>query len=175
MQRLIKGFAVGILCLPWSIPALAQNLPDELPATCTAVTSSVPPASLTVNTPSLLATSSGPHFLLECRCLVPKRPAIQDNFNNPLNPNGSTVKLSIIGSTPNNVSASIIASEGTNQSSTEIEIPYSLQDGETSSSSSSKSFGYTAQVSSLDNLQAGQYSVTVQFELIAQPVCASAG
>jgi hypothetical protein len=166
MQRWIKSFAVGIFCLLWSVPALAQGNDTE-PATCTAIPDNSP---LQMSSPSVFATNSGPHFLLECLC-SPNFEGIQNN-----DAGTGPVRLTITESTTNNGSASIIASQGTNRSSTEIEIPYELTEFGPGVRRSSALFSYVVQVSAApEDLRAGQYSITVQFELLNQPVCRNNG
>jgi hypothetical protein len=151
MQRLIKGFAVGIFCLQWSLPASAQNPPVE----CGSVGNPSPGNPLPPGNPLLTNTSltnldATGIFQLTCTC--PPGAIIDGGF----------IKLSIVPGQSTIPNGSVSITSDNRSSSDEIaEIPYK------------EITSYAVKVSSLtgQTLQAGSYSVAVRFELSTSPQC----
>ncbi len=145
MQRLIKGFAVGILCLQWSLPASAQ----VVNATCSVIGN---PSSLVINTSSTDLNADGA-FNLTCSC--------PDGL--VVSANGASIGLSIVPgqSTTRNGLAGIKLLNDSTFTDRISGIPY----GEI--------ITYAVKVSapSGQTLQFGSYSVAVKFELSALPQC----
>jgi hypothetical protein len=158
MQRLIKGFAVGILCLQWSLPASAQMVAD-----CK-VSGNPNPLPLLANISSTKLDAEG-FFRLTCFC---------DNSILPfaINPMGAQVKLSIMEAMPASlISAQADPSAGIRLSGSSdfdlATIPVDYLGGE-----DEQTYRYSVRVSrNGEPLQPGLYSVTVKFELSPLPQC----
>jgi hypothetical protein len=153
MQRLLKGFAVGILCLQWSLPALAAD------AICEIVPEA--PPRLLDRMPDALATelkATGYFVVKPCSCpeadpLNPKVPP-EEPTANP----SSNVLFSIIGSnTYGNGSAEITPP---------TDLSYSL-------SPNSRQYDYSVKISNMGVilLPGPNYFVEVKFELVDPPQC----
>jgi hypothetical protein len=149
MQRLIKGFAVGILCLQWSLPVSAQD--EVFAVTCDPVIKN--PDPLTNTSPTRLDAEGS--FQLTCICPSPRLVT------------GGFIKLSIVSgeSTTRNGLARIKLPDNDDFKEEINGIPYR----ETTT--------YDVNVSTLNGeiLQGGDYSVAVKFELSSRPQCRFGG
>jgi hypothetical protein len=147
MQRLIKGFAVGIFCLQWSLPASAQ----DPPATCESVTKNPSPLTNT----SLTQLDANGTFQQTCTC--PSETTISGGF----------IKLSIVPvpTMTRNGLATIMLPSGTVSTNEIVNIPYQA----------TTSYAVNVSAPTGETLQSGDYLVAVSFELSTSPRCAPGG
>jgi hypothetical protein len=142
MQRLIKGLAVGIFCLQWSLPTLAEQ------ANCSVEKLE---NNLLPNASPVTEIKADSYFRLNCTC--PANLTLTEN-NTP-----STVELAIVSSKTNNGSAQLIPPSDMSYSistNPKKEYPYSVKI-------------FTSDGNILR--AASDYSVAVRFDLLNPPQC----
>jgi hypothetical protein len=149
MQRLIKGFAVGILCLQWSLPASAQII--LLPATCDPAISNPLPLTNT----SLTELDAEGSFQLNCSC--PEGTVVTGTDDSFI-----TLSIDALVSTTRNGTAGIrLSDSGSPFTEKIVRISYR----------STTNYAVNVSAPSREILQAGDYSVSIKFELSDFPQC----
>jgi hypothetical protein len=149
MQRLIKGLAVGIFCLQWSLPASAQNPPVTCGPIGNPLTGNPLPPGNPLNASSTNLDATG-IFQLTCTC--PDETKITGGF----------IKLSIVpGQSMTRNGSATIMFKGTVSPNEIVGIPYEA----------TTNYAVNVSAPTGEILQSGNYFVAVSFELSTSPQC----